>query len=177
MLGLASLDLPMDAGLRRNDYHASLPPGVIAGEAGNSMGYAPNSITAATIGDGAGATAWFEGNFSGGTLKAPFNVRTETATNNTGYFVTASGGYLQNLLYGFAGLRIQETGLSESYPPILPVEWKSMTLKGIAFRGRRYDIVVDRDPAGRVHDGPVRHHRRGNDHHREPNAIPRGRQT
>jgi hypothetical protein len=57
---------------------------------------------------------------------------------------------LQNLLYGFSGLRIQEKGLNEAYAPVLPAEWKSMTLKGVAFRGQRYDIVVDRDAAGRI---------------------------
>jgi trehalose/maltose hydrolase-like predicted phosphorylase len=53
-------------------------------------------------------------------------------------------------LYGFSGLRLQETGLNEAYAPVLPQEWKSMTLKGVAFRGRRYDITVDRDAAGQT---------------------------
>jgi trehalose/maltose hydrolase-like predicted phosphorylase len=83
-------------------------------------------------------------------IKPPFNVRTETATNNTGYFITASGGFLQTLLYGFGGLRIEEKGLIEAYAPVLPPEWKSMTLKNLEFRGRRYDIVIGRDAAGKV---------------------------
>jgi hypothetical protein len=29
-------------------------------------------------------------------------------------------------------------------------EWKSMTLKRIAFRGQRYDITIDRDANGRI---------------------------
>jgi cellobiose phosphorylase len=57
---------------------------------------------------------------------------------------------VQNLVYGLSGLRIQEKGLIEAYAPVLPPEWKSMTLKGIAFRGQRYDITVDRDAGGRV---------------------------
>ena len=77
-------------------------------------------------------------------------MRTETATNNTGYFITSSGGFVQNLVYGFSGLRIAEKGLVEAYAPVLPAEWKSMTLKNIAFRGQHYDITIDRDAAGRV---------------------------
>ncbi len=77
-------------------------------------------------------------------------MRPETATNNTGYFMTASGGFVQNLMYGFSGLRIQEKGLIEAYAPVLPPEWKSMTLKNISFRGQRYDITVDRDANGQA---------------------------
>ncbi len=77
-------------------------------------------------------------------------MRTETATNNTGYFVTASGGFLQNLLYGFSGLRVAEKGLVEAYPPILPAEWKSMTLKDVTIRKEHYDFVINRDAAGKV---------------------------
>jgi trehalose/maltose hydrolase-like predicted phosphorylase len=83
-------------------------------------------------------------------IKPPFNVRTETATNNSGYFVTASGGFLQNLLYGFSGLRVADKGLVEAYSPVLPAEWKSMTLKDLSIRGEHVDIVIDRDAAGHV---------------------------
>jgi len=83
-------------------------------------------------------------------IKPPFNVRTETPTNNTGYFVTASGAYLQNLIYGFSGLRIQPKGLVAEYPPVLPAEWKSLRFDHLHFRGQIFDIVIDRDSAGHV---------------------------
>jgi trehalose/maltose hydrolase-like predicted phosphorylase len=150
LLSFPSLDLAMSPQLRQSDYHTAVPRGVTDGHAGNSMGYAPNSIAAATVGNAADATAWFEGNFSGGTLKAPFNVRTETATNNTGYFLTGSGAYVQNLLYGFTGLRIREAGLEAAYAPLLPAAWKSLTLRDVTFRGQHYDVVVARDASGRV---------------------------
>ncbi|MBS0393555.1 MAG: glycoside hydrolase family 65 protein [Proteobacteria bacterium] len=151
LLSFPSLDLAMDPRMRLADYRSALPHGVTAGDAGNSMGYAPNSIAAVTVGDAEGARAWFDGNFTGGTLKPPFNVRTETATNNTGYFLTGSGAFVQNLLYGFTGLRLREEGLVEAFPPLLPPAWKRLTLRGIEVRGRRYDITVARDAAGRTH--------------------------
>jgi trehalose/maltose hydrolase-like predicted phosphorylase len=77
-------------------------------------------------------------------------VRTETATNNTGYFLTGSGAYVQNLLYGFTGLRIREAGLEAAYAPLLPAAWKSLTLRDVTFRGQHYDVVVARDASGRV---------------------------
>jgi trehalose/maltose hydrolase-like predicted phosphorylase len=150
LLSFPSIDLPMNEQLRRSDYSSAVPPGATAGNAGNSMGYAPNSIAAAAAGDAAAAISWFDGNFTGGTLKGPFNVRTETASNNTGYFLTGSGAYIQNLIYGFTGLRIREKGLIQAYAPVLPPGWKSLTLQDVAFRGQHFDIVVARDAAGRV---------------------------
>jgi trehalose/maltose hydrolase-like predicted phosphorylase len=150
LLSFPSLDMPMSMQFRRGDYDYALPPRVQARDITNSMGLAPNSIAAATVGDSAAAAAWFQGNFSSGTLKPPFNVRTETASNNTAYFLTGSGGYIQSLVYGFTGLRIREQGLVEAYPPVLPAEWKSLTLKNVPFRGQHDDLVVSRDDAGRV---------------------------
>jgi len=114
------------------------------------MSIAPRTIAADTIGSGAEAAAWFAGYASGGTLKPPFNVRTETAGNNTGYFLTGSGGYLQSLLYGFSGLRIREAGLVEAYAPILPAPWSSLTLRNLRFRGQRLDVRIARDGTGVV---------------------------
>jgi len=123
LLFVPSLDLAMGAELRRNDYEYAIRPTPVARVAAASMGIAPQSIAADTIGSGADAAAWFATNFTGGTLKPPFNVRTETAGNNTGYFLTGSAGYLQSLIYGFSGLRIREQGLIEAYAPVLPATW------------------------------------------------------
>jgi trehalose/maltose hydrolase-like predicted phosphorylase len=83
-------------------------------------------------------------------MKPPFNVRTETPTNNTGYFMTASGGLLQNILYGFTGLRIEEQGLVQVYAPMLPAHWKKLTLSHVVFRGTPMNIVLQRDAGGNV---------------------------
>jgi trehalose/maltose hydrolase-like predicted phosphorylase len=93
---------------------------------------------------------WLQNNFTSNLIKPPFNVRTETASNNSGYFITSSGGFVQNLVYGFTGLRIQDKGLVGAYAPVLPPAWKSMTLTDIAFRGKHYDITIDRDANGRA---------------------------
>lgn len=150
LLMYPSLDLQMTPQIRRNDFDYTMISVKQGHHEPHGMGMAPASIAAAAVGDTVSAVAWLQRNFTSGLIKPPFNVRTETATNNTGYFVTASGGFLQNLLYGFSGLRIQEKGLVESYAPVLPPEWKSMTLKGVAFRGQRYDVILDRDANGQV---------------------------
>jgi len=149
MLSLPALDLAMNPQVRRNNYDAAIGPVLSSSRDPNSMGLAPLSITAATVGDETHAIAWLEKNFTGGVVKSPFAVRTETATNNTGYFITASAGFLQNLIFGLTGLRIEDSGLNPAYPPLLPPSWRSMTLKNVAFRGKRYDIHVERTADGK----------------------------
>jgi trehalose/maltose hydrolase-like predicted phosphorylase len=150
LLMYPSLDLPMTAQIRRNDFDYTMISVREGHHQPHGMSMAPASIAAAAVGNAPLAVAWLQSNFTSNLIKPPFNVRTETPTNNSGYFVTASGGFLQNLIYGFSGLRIEEKGLIEAYAPVLPPEWKSMALKDIKFRGQRYDIIIDRDASGRV---------------------------
>jgi trehalose/maltose hydrolase-like predicted phosphorylase len=150
LLMYPSLDLAMTEQIRRNDFNHTMISVRQGHHEPHGMGAAPASIAAAAVGDTASSIAWLQSNFTSNLIKPPFNVRTETPYNNTGYFVTASGGFLQNLIYGFGGLRIEEKGLVGAYAPVLPPEWKSMTLKEIKFRGQHYDIIVDRDAGGRV---------------------------
>jgi hypothetical protein len=150
LLMYPSLDLPMTEQIRRNDFDYTMIAVKRGHHVPHGMAAAPASIAAAAVGDTASSVAWLQSNFTSNLIRPPFNVRTETATNNTGYFVTASGGFLQNLIYGFGGLRIEEKGLVEAYAPVLPPEWKSMTLKDIKFRGQHYDFIIDRDARGRV---------------------------
>lgn len=148
LLFLPALDLPMSAELRRGDYEYGIRANTAEKVGDAPMGIAPRSIAAAMIGSESDAAGWFATNFTGGTLKPPFNVRTETAGNNTGYFLTGSGGYLQSLVYGFSGLRIRTAGLVQAYAPVLPPRWKSLTLRNLTFRGHRMDIRIERDAAG-----------------------------
>jgi len=148
LLFLPSLDLEMSPELRRGDYEYAIRPTAVARASSGSMNMVARVSAADEAGDAAGAAAWFAGNFTGGTLKPPFNVRTESADNNVGYFMTGSGGFVQSLIYGFTGLRIRAAGLVDAYAPVLPESWKSLTLRNVVFRGQRLDIHVTRDAAG-----------------------------
>lgn len=149
-LAFPSLDLSMSEAVRRNDYRLAAAPLKRPGEMLTSMGLAPLTIAAAALGDSADTTRWLRHNISPDMLKAPFNVRTETPGNNAGYFLTGSAGYVQSLVYGLTGLRIETSGLVQAYPPVLPNAWKSLTLTNVTFRGRHYEITVDRGTGGRV---------------------------
>ena len=149
-LFLPSLDLAMSAQLRRGDYEFAVRSSARGRAEASPMAITPRTIAADTVGASADAAAWFAAYLTGGTLKPPFNVRTESSGNNTGYFITGSGGYVQSLIYGFAGLRIREAGLVAAFPPVLPEGWRSLTLRNLSFRGQRLDIRIERDSGGRV---------------------------
>ena len=140
----------MSKDLMRGDYELAVRPTPTEQVGQVSMGIAPRTVAAGAIGSGSEVQRWFTTNFTGGTLKPPFNVRTETAFNNVGYFLTGSGGYLQSLLYGLSGLRIREAGLVQAHTPVLPPGWRSLTLRNLRFRGQRIDIQIARDASGTV---------------------------
>jgi len=144
-----NLDLPMSAQARRNDFEFQLNELKVHGDDPNEMMMVMLAVHAAELGDGNIAGEWIARNLVG-FLKPPFNVRSETAANNAGYILSTSAGFVQSFVYGLTGLRIDDKGLSEAYPPVLPDAWKSLTLNNVTFRGQRYDIVVNRDAGGKV---------------------------
>jgi trehalose/maltose hydrolase-like predicted phosphorylase len=144
-----NLDLPMSPQVRRNDFDFQLQALKSHGDDPNEMMMVMLAVGAAELGDAKAAGDWINRNLVG-FLKAPFNVRTETAANNAGYILATSAGFLQSMLYGLTGLRIDEQGLSQKYAPVLPPGWNALTLKGVHFRGQRYDIRVERGADGKA---------------------------
>jgi len=145
---LPALDLPMSARLRRNDIDYAIRPDPPQSAGRVSMDMVSAVAASDEVGRADSAAAWLRLYLTGGTLKPPFNVRTETAGNEVGPFLTGTGAYLQSLMYGLTGLRIRKDGLVEAYAPVLPQGWHSLILRNVVFRGRRFDIRVTRDPAG-----------------------------
>jgi trehalose/maltose hydrolase-like predicted phosphorylase len=150
LLFLPALDFQMSPALRLNDYRHAIRTDAAEAVGRVSMGILPRVAAADEADRGSAAAAWAKLFETGGTLKAPYNVCTETATNEVGPFLTGSGSYLQSLMYGLTGLRLREAGLVQAYPAALPPGWRSLTLRGVAFRGRRLTVRIARDPAGAV---------------------------
>ncbi len=151
-LAYPPLDLAMSSEVRRNDYNfavkslSDLTPNV---NGINDMVPVILSIDAEAMGDA--EESYKRLKFSNGPfLKPPFNVRSETPGNNHLYILCVSGGFLENFLYGFTGLRLTDQGLTAVYPPALPSAWKGVTIKGVRLRGQSYDYVIRRDEAGKV---------------------------
>ena len=144
-----NLDLSMSDAVRRNDFDFQLHELKVHGDDPNEMMMVMLAVGASELGDAKSAGDWIQRNLVG-FLKPPFNVRTETVANNAGYILATSAGFVQSMVYGFTGLRIDDKGLDAAYAPQLPPSWKSLRLRHISFRGKLYDITVQRDASGKA---------------------------
>jgi trehalose/maltose hydrolase-like predicted phosphorylase len=143
------LDLPMSRQVRRNDLAYQLEQLKTHGDDPNEMMMVMLAVAEAELGNAKRTGYWIDHNLQG-FLKPPFNVRTETRANNAGYLLATSAGFVQSMIYGLGGLRLEHGGLVAAYPPVLPPSWKSLTLRNIDYRGKRYTLVIDRDTNGHV---------------------------
>jgi len=76
-------------------------------------------------------------------LRGPFHMLSETPKNDAVNFVTGAGGFLQQVIFGYTGLRIGDGGLEPAFEPMLPSSVTRLVLRNVYCRGRRYDVVVD----------------------------------
>ena len=89
-------------------------------------------------------------------VKPPFLLFSEKRGSSRTYFTTGAAGSLNAVLYGFAGIRIDDkeapnakwstplkNGKVLSVAPNLPKEWKKLTLKNLAILGRRHTISIE----------------------------------
>jgi hypothetical protein len=148
-LAYPPLDLSMSQQVRRNDLNFALRSIKELSPDSNAMLLAMISVEALELGDQDAAEKWLLRQQTG-FLKPPFNVRSETALNNTTYILATPAGFLQNFLYGSSGLRITERGLLPQYPPVMLPTWNKLTLANLEFEGRHFDHVLSRDGDGRI---------------------------
>ena len=74
----------------------------------------------------------------------PFNVVREILANTEGIvFLTAAAGFLQDIIYGFGGIRILEDGLK--IDPLLPENISQLIFKKIFFRNKVYRLDIRRE--------------------------------
>jgi len=144
-----NLDMPMSPEVRRNDFAYQLQALKSHGDSPNEMLMVMLTVGAAELGEAKAVGDWIHRNLVG-YLKPPFNVRSETVDNNNGYILATSAGFLQSFIYGLSGLRIDDKGLDAEYAPILPPGWKSVTLKDVTFRGKHYDVTIERGIDGKA---------------------------
>ena len=76
-------------------------------------------------------------------VHGPFFMLSETPDNGAFDFLTGAGGFLQQVIYGYTGLRLESAGLVPEFPPILPSRITRLVLRNIQVRGKHYDITVD----------------------------------
>ena len=105
---------------------------------GPAMGKSIFSVLYAKQGDITNAYRLFKESYVPN-QQAPFGALSEVATSNFSYFATGAGGMLQSVLFGFGGLDITDEGIIQKNP-ILPKEWKSLTITGVGANKKTYRI-------------------------------------
>ncbi|WP_422107139.1 glycosyl hydrolase family 95 catalytic domain-containing protein [Winogradskyella sp.] len=105
---------------------------------GPAMGKSAFAVIYARLGDAENAFRLFKDSYEPN-KRPPFGALSETATADLPYFATGAGGMLQTVLFGFGGLHLTENGI-EQKNPILPKQWKSLTITGVGKDKRTYTV-------------------------------------
>ncbi|HEX2251620.1 MAG TPA: hypothetical protein VHH32_14825 [Gemmatimonadales bacterium] len=110
---------------------------------GAMMGSTLLAVDAAELGDRAMVDSLLPRSYQGW-LQGPFLMLSETPEKKDAVnFVTGAGGFLQQVMFGWTGLRIGEKGLEPTFEPVLPSRVKRLVLRNVYSRGKRYDVIVD----------------------------------
>ena len=57
-------------------------------------------------------------------------------------FITGAGGFLQSLIYGYAGIRIHPYSMSIKSRTVLPPSTERMILKGLTYLSTKFDLAI-----------------------------------
>lgn len=105
-----------------------------------SMTDAMHAIVAAELGRADDAYRFTERSVNG-FMRGDFHQFTEERGGGHAFtFVTGAGGFLQEFLYGYSGMRWRTEGIA--LDPILPSALQEITLTGLKYRGTTFDLVI-----------------------------------
>jgi trehalose/maltose hydrolase-like predicted phosphorylase len=135
------LGMPMSRAVKRTNLQHAVHR-MLTERRGALMGGTLLSVVAAELGDRALVDTLLVPSYDG-YLKGPFLLISETPANNAVSFLTGAGGFLQQVIYGYTGLRISENGMDPVFAPVLPSRVSRLVLRNVHARGRRYDVIVD----------------------------------
>ncbi len=139
------LGLPMSERAKRNDLDAAI--GLLLKQgSGAMMTTTLYPAIAAELGDRALVDTLLPLSYRDH-LRPPFYALAETPTNQAVHFLTGAGGFLQQIVFGWSGLRLGDEGLRPAFRPVLPSRITRLVLRNVGSRGRRYDVVVEGDSA------------------------------
>jgi trehalose/maltose hydrolase-like predicted phosphorylase len=141
---------PMSARVEQADINFYVPrtdPG------GPSMDDAVSSIDTAALGTPGCASFVFTQRSYEPFIRDPLDQFSETKTGGAFTFMTGIGGFLQEFLYGYSGLRWQ-TG-AVRIAPSLDAQLRGVTLRNLRWHGRTFTVAVgDRTTTVTLSHGP-----------------------
>ncbi|KAJ8332181.1 hypothetical protein SKAU_G00428310 [Synaphobranchus kaupii] len=130
------LGLPMSPEVRRNDlelYEAVTDP------RGPAMTWGMFAVGWLELGDAVKAQKLLNNCFSN--IRGPFQVWSEGSDGSGAVnFLTGMGGFLQVVLFGYTGFRVQKSCLT--FAPLLPNDIRELHVLGVSYLGNKMDWVV-----------------------------------
>jgi len=111
---------------------------------GPAMTEAIHAIVAARLGRGDESLERFRESYRP-FLRGPFQLFSEKRRRENIYFLTGAAGVVESVLYGFAGIQLRSDPEDPSRPvasPALPPGWSRLTIRGLAWRGRRWNLEL-----------------------------------
>jgi trehalose/maltose hydrolase-like predicted phosphorylase len=137
------LALPMSERIKRNDLLHTLQHSKRNGAMMTEVLY---PVVAAELGDRGLVDRLLRPSYEGH-LRPPFFVLAERPVNDAVNFVTGAGAFLQQVVFGYTGLRLGDDGLQRAFKPLLPAGIRRIVLRNFSVRGTTHDIIVDREGA------------------------------
>lgn len=142
------LQVEMNENTKRNDLAHAVKSLELHG-AGAMMGINFLSIIAAELGSDSLLNFTLDKTLKG-YLKPPFYVLSETHENKSVNFLTGAGSFLQQVIFGYTGLRITDDGVIQKYNPMLPKKVNKLTLKNFTLNNKKYDLIVENNKIEKI---------------------------
>ncbi|KAK0142100.1 Protein-glucosylgalactosylhydroxylysine glucosidase [Merluccius polli] len=138
MLGYP-LGLPMTPEVRRNDLEAYEP---VTDPDGPAMTWSIFAVGWLELGEAEKAQKLLEKCFDN--IRGPFQVWSESSDGSGAVnFLTGMGGFLQAVLFGYTGFRIQQDRLA--FKPLLPNVMSELCIRGVSYLGNKMDFLLRKD--------------------------------
>jgi protein-glucosylgalactosylhydroxylysine glucosidase len=143
LCGFPYSSFEMSDAVRKNDLEAYAAP--VTDPGGPAMTWPMFAIGWLQLGNYTAARENFLHGYDPN-IQPPFAVWLEEPGGGTVHFITGAGGFLQSVVFGYGGIRLQEDRLTLRVPP-LPAGSTSLVLRGLHYQGNKLSITIT---AGKV---------------------------
>ncbi|XP_061630614.1 protein-glucosylgalactosylhydroxylysine glucosidase isoform X2 [Phyllopteryx taeniolatus] len=133
------LGLPMSPEIRRNDLEAYE---TVTDPHGPAMTWGMFAIGWLELGEAEKAQRLLEKCFRN--IQGPFQVWSESSDGSGAVnFLTGMGGFLQAVVFGYSGFRVQKECLA--FSPLLPNDLSELCIRGVSYLGHQLDWLFRKD--------------------------------
>nr|XP_057931529.1 protein-glucosylgalactosylhydroxylysine glucosidase isoform X2 [Doryrhamphus excisus] len=133
------LGLPMSPEIRRNDLEAYEPA---TDPHGPAMTWGMFAIGWLELGEAEKAERLLDKCFKN--IQGPFQVWSESSDGSGAVnFLTGMGGFLQAVVFGYTGFRVQKECLA--FSPLLPNNLSELCIRGVSYLGQEMDWLFRKD--------------------------------